>query len=377
MSGINFGDFVRSQYTPIPLPEHDFTGQTIIVTGAGRGLGREAALHFVRLHAETVILAVRDINQGRECEAFIEKSCPSSKGVVETWELDLTKPTLIKQFIAKSKDLPRLDAVVLNAGMSTFSFETVDGVEKTLATNVLGTFLLAIGLLPALREAALAWSIRPRLVLVASEAHAEAIFPERTASDIFGALNDASKSDMTDRYNTTKMLQLLAFHGLRDAVDASPPNAIIFTAVDPGLCHTGLTRELPLFFRAIHRVMRTLLARTAEVGSRCFVQGAADNGADHHGAYLKDGVLGRYVSKSPGQNNAKTTPTNGKYKTTDIAWKTFRCGDEPHGSGAAGTGIRPAGLGAIFPGSGDGVERTAGGARGGGNPRLLKRLALG
>lgn len=359
MSGINFRDFVRSQYTPIPLPDHDFTGQTIIVTGAGRGLGREAALHFVRLRADTVILAVRDVNQGRECKAFIENSCPSSKGVVETWELDLTKPTLIKQFIAKSKDLPRLDAVVLNAGMSTFSFETVNGVEKTLATNVIGTFLLAIGLLPTLRQSALAWNIRPRLVLVASEAHAEAIFPERTAGDIFGALNDASKSDMMDRYNTTKMLQLLAFHGLRDAVDGSQPNVITFTAVDPGLCDTGLTRELPLFFRAIHRVMRTLLARTAEVGSRCLVQGAADSGAEHHGAYLKDGVLGRYVSKSPGRNNTKTQPTNRKCKTADIVWKTLRWGDESHGGGAAGTGIHPAGTRAIFPGSGDGVQWLA------------------
>ncbi|KAG7409921.1 hypothetical protein DER46DRAFT_664728 [Fusarium sp. MPI-SDFR-AT-0072] len=288
MSGFSFKSFVRSQYTPIPLPNHDCTSQTIIITGASRGLGLEAARHFHRLNASKIILAVRDVSKAQDCKAFVEKPNPSSKGVVEIWELDLTNVETIRQFVARAKKLARLDAVILNAGMATLSFQTVDGMERTLATNVTGTFLLAIGLLPALRLSGLRHNIRPRMILVSSQGHEAAAFAERTADDIFGALNDASKADMGDRYDTTKLIQLLAFYALGDTVDQSWPDSITFTAVDPGLCDTDLAREMPLLIRIIHRIMKMLLARTAEVGGRCIVLGAA---GDCHGGYVKDGIV--------------------------------------------------------------------------------------
>ncbi|KAF5248383.1 hypothetical protein FAUST_319 [Fusarium austroamericanum] len=291
MSGISFKSFVQSQYTPIPLPNHDFTGQTILITGASRGLGLEAASHFYRLNASKIILAVRDARKGPECIAFVRQYNPSSNTTVECWELDLTNVETIRQFVAKAKNLARLDAVILNAGMATMSFQAIDGMEKTLATNVTGTFLLAIGLLPALRLSGLRNNIRPRMVLVSSQGHETAAFAERDADDIFAALNDADKTDMTDRYDTSKLIQLLAFYALKDTVDKSWPDSITFTAVDPGLCDTDLTRDIPLLIRIIHRIMKMLLARTAEVGGRCLVLGAADD--EHsHGAYFKDGVIG-------------------------------------------------------------------------------------
>ncbi|RSL46128.1 hypothetical protein CEP54_013991 [Fusarium duplospermum] len=294
MSGIALRRFVRSQYTPIPLPDHDFNQQTIIVTGGNRGIGLEAARHFLRFNASKVILAMRDVDQGHGCIASMHKSCPSSEGVVEIWELDLTKPETIRQFVSRAMELARLDAVILNAGMATMSFQAVDGVERTLATNVVGTFLLAIGLLPALHQSALRCNVRPRLVLVSSQGHQSAAFVERTADDIFGALNDAGKADMADRYDTTKLLQLLAFYALRDTIDQSWPGSITFTAVDPGLCNTGLTREMPLLIRIIHRIMKMLLARTPEVGGRCIVLAAVDSDkGDYHGGYFKDGIIER------------------------------------------------------------------------------------
>ncbi|RMJ05145.1 hypothetical protein BHE90_014596 [Fusarium euwallaceae] len=292
MSGIEFKQFVRSQYTPIPLPGHDFAQQTIIITGGNRGLGLEAARHFLRLNAAKIILAMRDVGQGHDCIASMKKSCPSSEGVVEIWELDLTNVETIRQFVARAMRLPRLDAVILNAGMATMSFQTVDGMERTLATNVTGTFLLAIGLLPALRLSALQFNVRPRIVLVSSQGHQSAVFTERTADDIFGALNDASKADMADRYDTTKLVQLLAFYALQDTVNRSWSGSIIFRTVDPGLCDTGLTREMPLLIRIIHRIMKMLLARTPEVGGRCIVLGAANfDKGDYDGGYVKDGVV--------------------------------------------------------------------------------------
>ncbi|KAH7257952.1 hypothetical protein BKA59DRAFT_508846 [Fusarium tricinctum] len=286
--GISFKSFVRSQYTPIPLPSHDCTNQTIIITGASRGLGLEAACHFRRLNASKIILTVRDASKAQDCKALVEKANPSSKGVVEIWDLDLTNVETIRQFVARAEKLARIDAVILNAGMATLSFQAVDGMERTLATNVTGTFLLAIGLLPTLRLSGLRQNIRPKMILVSSQGHESAAFPERTADDIFAALNDASKADMGDRYDTSKLIQLLAFYALGDFVDQSWPDSITFTAVDPGLCDTDLAREMPLIVRIIHRIMKLLLARTAEVGGRCIVLGVE---GDCHGGYVKDGIV--------------------------------------------------------------------------------------
>ncbi|PNP59717.1 hypothetical protein FNYG_14848 [Fusarium nygamai] len=80
------------------------------------------------------------------------------------------------------------------------SFQAVDGMEKTLVTNVTGTFLLAIGLLPALRQSGLRRSICPRMVLVSSQGHEAAVFAVGKDVDISSDLNDASKTDMADRY---------------------------------------------------------------------------------------------------------------------------------------------------------------------------------
>jgi hypothetical protein len=69
-SGVNNHDLVHElsllpTLVTLPYPTKDFTGQTIIVTGANTGLEFEAAKHFIRLHASKAILAVRSLEKGR------------------------------------------------------------------------------------------------------------------------------------------------------------------------------------------------------------------------------------------------------------------------------------------------------------------------
>ena len=55
---MRFSEFLYAQLvTSIPIPTASFSGQTIIITGANRGLGFEAAKHFVRLDVARLILA--------------------------------------------------------------------------------------------------------------------------------------------------------------------------------------------------------------------------------------------------------------------------------------------------------------------------------
>ena len=60
-TGLNVRDHL---FTKLPVPKSDFTGQTIIVSGASSGLGLETARHLVRLKAEHIILAVRSEAKG-------------------------------------------------------------------------------------------------------------------------------------------------------------------------------------------------------------------------------------------------------------------------------------------------------------------------
>lgn len=111
-----------------PLPTESFEGQTVIVTGANAGLGRDAVRHLVRLNASRVILAVRTISKGEEAQTSIEQEY-GRKGVMEVWQVDTSKFASVRAFAQRAQSLDRLDAVLLNAGMWPKSFDLAEGHE--------------------------------------------------------------------------------------------------------------------------------------------------------------------------------------------------------------------------------------------------------
>ena len=193
--------WIRSQELELPYPSHSFSNQTIIVTGANVGLGLEAARHFIRLDASRVILAVRSLPKGEAAKADIEASVPNSTGVVEVWELDLAKYESVKSFAQKvDTEVDRVDVVCANAGVAMMGFVMAEDCETTITVNVISTILLAILLLPKLRQSADEHKILPRLSIVTSGTHARAKFLEGKEEDVFKALADGSKVDMVDRF---------------------------------------------------------------------------------------------------------------------------------------------------------------------------------
>ncbi len=193
-----FASFLYSQlFVSLPKPTKDFTGQTIIITGSNTGLGLEAARHFSQLNTELLILAVRTIAKGEAAKQSILASTGRPASSIEVWELDMQSYESIAAFCAKVDKLRRLDAVLENAGIGTKYFKLVAGYESTITTNVIGTFLLAFGVVPKLRKSAKEFGGQGRLSIVASDLHFIAKFPERNSEDIFEALNDEKKADMS------------------------------------------------------------------------------------------------------------------------------------------------------------------------------------
>ena len=115
-------------------------------------MGKEAARHFVRLGATKVILAVRNLSKGEVAKEDIVNSQSVRPEVVEVWELDLGSFESVKRFAERCGHLERIDAVVENAGIAVFEFRKVEGYESMITVNVLSAFLLALLLLPKLKE---------------------------------------------------------------------------------------------------------------------------------------------------------------------------------------------------------------------------------
>jgi uncharacterized oxidoreductase len=121
------------------------TGNTILITGGGSGIGRALAEAF-HAHGNQIIIAGRR----RELLKEVTAANPGMKSAV----LDIGNAQAVKTFAEQLKaDFPSLNAVIQNAGiMKSESLKdgTLEDAELTLATNLLGPMRLNAALLPFL-----------------------------------------------------------------------------------------------------------------------------------------------------------------------------------------------------------------------------------
>jgi len=133
-----------------------------LVTGATSGIGHATATGLAQAGLDVTLL-VRDMERGEAARQAILARVPGSR--VGLLEGDLASQASVRKAAACFlREHDRLDALVHCAGVFLPTREvTEDGIERTLATNYLGGFLLTDLLLPALRKAA-----PSRIVTVAS-----------------------------------------------------------------------------------------------------------------------------------------------------------------------------------------------------------------
>jgi len=136
-----------SHWTVNDIP--DLRGRVALVTGANRGLGLETT-RALAAHGAHVIMAVRNLNQGRLVEAEIKQTVPGAS--IELGSLDLSSLASVREFaVGVLQTHARLDLLFNNAGvMATPRQETPDGFEMQFGTNHLGHFALTGLLVPKL-----------------------------------------------------------------------------------------------------------------------------------------------------------------------------------------------------------------------------------
>lgn len=125
------------------------TGNTILITGGGSGIGRGLAESFHRLGNRVII-------SGRRKEA-LEETVSANPGI-ESIALDIQNAAGIRAFAEQIVGrYPALNVLVNNAGImraENLRAEPVDlsDAEAIIATNLLGPIRLTAALLPALKN---------------------------------------------------------------------------------------------------------------------------------------------------------------------------------------------------------------------------------
>ncbi|RLK60079.1 SDR family NAD(P)-dependent oxidoreductase [Actinokineospora cianjurensis] len=132
---------LRSKFWAADPTPGALEGKTAVVTGANSGLGKATVAALAKLGA-SVHLVVRDAAKGERARDEIAEDVPNAH--LEIGECDVSNLASVREFAkAFTAQHGSLDVLVHNAGsLPPSRSETPEGNEVTLATHVLGPFLL-------------------------------------------------------------------------------------------------------------------------------------------------------------------------------------------------------------------------------------------
>jgi len=130
-----------------PLPAAPLGGRTVVLTGGTSGIGRAAAFQLVGLGARLVL-----VGRSPEKTAAVARALRAAGGEVDVEIADLSLMADIRALAGRiAAHHPAVHVLINNAGALFNRRETTpEGIEKTLATDLLGPLLLTQALLPAL-----------------------------------------------------------------------------------------------------------------------------------------------------------------------------------------------------------------------------------
>jgi len=246
-------------------------GRVVAVTGATGGIGRAIAAEYARLGARIVLIG-RNSQRLADAAQYVHDFAGADATAVDTIEADLLDISQIQKAGAELLERhPQLDVLVNNAGAMFDTFEhSVDGIERTVAINLVAPFVLTEAVMPALLAA------QGRVVNMSSGGMYAAKLDIKALAgtpDSHGALSAYARAK--------RALVALNAHWSRRYGDAG----VIFNAMHPGWVATpGVADALPRFNAVLGPILRD-----ARMGADTAVWlGASAAAARANGAFFLD-----------------------------------------------------------------------------------------
>lgn len=242
------------------LDDYNLAGKIIVITGATSGLGAAAAEQFARCGSTLVVVGR---SQERNERAVAELTATTGNPLISQVAADMGDLDQVRHLAERVlADHDRLDVLIHNAGaLSRERRVAPDGTEATIASQVVGPFLLTSLLLDRLAESA------PARVLTMSSGGMYA-----TGLTVSGLEMASDDYNGTEQYARAKRAQVT----LNEMwAEKYADRGITFHALHPGWADTpGVDAGLPTFAT----VMGPFL-RTPEQGADTLVWLAADDTA--------------------------------------------------------------------------------------------------
>jgi NAD(P)-dependent dehydrogenase (short-subunit alcohol dehydrogenase family) len=194
----------------------DFQGQTVLITGATRGMGKQFADDFGKLGANLILTGTSK----DKIEALNREAKRDGQFLRKYYAVDFANAESTKTFIETIEAYKKIDVCINNAGINRINFidETlIEDWKDILAVNLEAPFMITRAASKLMKR-----NRYGRIINIAS---------------IFGVISKAKRSI----YTTTKF----GLHGLTvtSAIELASYN-ILVNSVSPGFVLTELTKNI-------------------------------------------------------------------------------------------------------------------------------------
>jgi NAD(P)-dependent dehydrogenase (short-subunit alcohol dehydrogenase family) len=281
---------------------------TALITGATSGLGRAAAFALAR-RGRPLVLVVRDLRRGEQTATAIVEAFPGVR--VDVRHGDLSCLVSVRTLVDDLLDADAVpDVIVCNAGLQVVDGirRSRDGLELTMATNVVGHVAMLEPLLGHLRPGS-------RILTLGSETHRGGLrafgFPPARWTGMPALLEpppgapDGAGAGRV-RYSTSKLACIALAYEIDRRWSDRGVRAACF---DPGLMpETGLARQYPASVRATYAALTPVLVR---VPGAARVAVSAENLAWLASDPAAEGLMGSYVSGRRARRSSDLSYRNG------------------------------------------------------------------
>ena len=276
-------DRLSQKQTIAPVPGSvRIDGKVCLVTGSNSGLGRAVAIDLAKRGGH-VLMACRSGHP----EAGDDVRRVSGSDRVEMLEVDLADLDSVHRLCDRlERRGRRLDIIVLNAGLMPRSARrSPQGYELMFAVHFLANRVLIDRFLgDGLIQPSIRGEERPRIVIVASEAHRSA---GPIDFDDFGAFSDYGLKDGLKYYAASKLRLCTYAHELSRRLNPEGEVRVAVNSLCPGPVNSSIAREAPPLLKPLlYPVMKLLFATPEEAAKPVIYLCCAEKMGRRSGVYL-------------------------------------------------------------------------------------------